>query len=67
MVEHAPQAAQSVRVPERIGAAPKRVVKVLKPFGREALSQSQAARIIKDHTDVMWRFGYLTNAGEPVY
>lgn len=34
---------------------------------REKLSDALAARIISDHGNVMRRFGYLTNAGEPVY
>ena len=33
---------------------------------REELTETQAARIIRDHRDVMLRFGYLTEAGEPV-
>ncbi|HJT78597.1 MAG TPA: sulfotransferase domain-containing protein [Gemmataceae bacterium] len=32
---------------------------------REELTESQVARIIRDHRDVMRRFGYLTEAGEP--
>lgn len=34
---------------------------------RDALTGAQAARIIADHRDVMRRFGYLTDTGEPVY
>lgn len=34
---------------------------------RDALTAAQAARIISDHRDVMRRFGYLTDAGDPVY
>jgi aryl sulfotransferase len=34
---------------------------------RSVLSQAQAARLVEDHRDVMQRFGYLTEAGEPVY
>ena len=34
---------------------------------REALTSAQAARIIGDHRDVMTRFGYLSEAGEPVF
>jgi hypothetical protein len=34
---------------------------------RESLSDRVAARIIRDHRDVMRRFGYLTEGGEPVY
>ena len=33
---------------------------------REELTESQVARIIQDHRDVMLRFGYLNKAGEPV-
>ncbi len=33
---------------------------------REELTEAQAARIIRDHRDVMVRFGYVTEAGEPV-
>jgi hypothetical protein len=33
---------------------------------REVLTDSQVARIIKAHREVMLRFGYLTEAGEPV-
>jgi hypothetical protein len=34
---------------------------------RTELTDAQAARIISDHADVMRRFGYLNEAGEPVY
>jgi hypothetical protein len=34
---------------------------------REELTASQSARIIEDHRDVMFRFGYLNEAGEPVF
>jgi hypothetical protein len=34
---------------------------------REALSDSQVARIIRAHREVMLRFGYLTEAGEPIF
>lgn len=34
---------------------------------RETLTEEQTARIINDHQDVMQRFGYLTDAGEPVF
>jgi hypothetical protein len=33
---------------------------------REELSASQVARIIRDHREVMQRFGYITEEGEPV-
>jgi len=33
---------------------------------REELTETQVARIIRDHRDVMQRFGYLTAAGQPV-
>jgi len=33
---------------------------------REELTETQAASIIRDHGDVMLRFGYLTEEGEPV-
>ncbi len=33
---------------------------------REELTPSQVARIIGDHREVMLRFGYLNEAGEPV-
>lgn len=34
---------------------------------RESLSAEQAARIVADHREVMTRFGYLDDAGEPVF
>jgi len=34
---------------------------------REVLTNTQVARIIADHGEVMRRFGYLTEAGEPVF
>ena len=34
---------------------------------REELSPAQAAQIIENHGDVMRKFGYLTESGEPVY
>lgn len=34
---------------------------------RETLQADQAARIIRDHRDVMRRFGYLTEGDEPVF
>ncbi len=34
---------------------------------RERLTEAQAMRIIRDHGDVMRRFGYLTSTGEAVY
>jgi len=34
---------------------------------RDALTPEQAARVVRDHRDVMARFGYLTDAGEPVF
>jgi aryl sulfotransferase len=34
---------------------------------REELTASHVARIIKDHREVMLRFGYLTEAGEPSF
>jgi aryl sulfotransferase len=34
---------------------------------RDELTPQQAARIVRDHRDVMRRFGYLTDAGEPLY
>jgi hypothetical protein len=34
---------------------------------REVLTSAQAARIIGDHRDVMTRFGYLSEAGEPLF
>ena len=34
---------------------------------REELTESQVARIIEAHREVMLRFGYLTEAGEPVF
>ena len=34
---------------------------------RDALTPRQAARIVRDHRDVMRRFGYLTDDDEPVY
>jgi hypothetical protein len=33
---------------------------------REELTPSQVGRIIRDHRDVMLRFGYLNSAGEPI-
>ena len=34
---------------------------------REELTSVQCARIINDHRDIMHRFGYLTEAGEPTF
>lgn len=34
---------------------------------REVLSDQQADQIVQDHSQVMSRFGYLTNSGMPVY
>jgi sulfotransferase family protein len=34
---------------------------------RESLTDAHAAQIIEDHRDVMLRFGYLTETGEPVF
>ena len=34
---------------------------------RDALTPEQAARIVRDHREVMRRFGYLTDDGEPVF
>jgi hypothetical protein len=34
---------------------------------RDALTPEQAARIVRDHRDVMRRFGYLSDDGEPVF
>ncbi len=33
---------------------------------REELTPAQVSRIIRDHRDVMYRFGYLTEAGDPI-
>jgi hypothetical protein len=34
---------------------------------RETLQADQVARIVRDHRDVMRRFGYLTEGDEPVF
>ena len=34
---------------------------------RHSLTVEQAARVIADHTDMMRRFGYLDEDGEPVF